>query len=210
MTQLLNELISAILQVAVFTLIPFIFFLFRKDKTITFSRYIGFYQPTKQSVIYSIFTSLLFLIAGIALVFIDDGFRQIVHAPTSVTGKLRLMGFTFESITTLLIIALLKTSLSEEIFFRGFIAKRLIHSLGFRTGNFLQAFIFGFVHLILVWKLIQPALSGIIIIFIFSTLAGWVIGYIKEKHANGSIIPGWIAHGLGNTLSYFIIAYIIN
>jgi hypothetical protein len=29
------------------------------------------------------------------------------------------------------------------------------------------------------------------------------------EYANGSIVPGWIAHGLGNTMSFFILAFII-
>ena len=209
MIQLVNEFISAVLQIIAFTLIPFIVFLFRKDKSVTLRRYIGLYQPTRPSVVYSIFVSLIFLIAGIALVFIDDGMKEVVMSPTSVTGKLRAMGLNTISILTLLIIAGLKTSLSEEILFRGFIAKRLIRGLGFKTGNFLQALIFGLVHLVLIWVIVKPAISGVIILFIFSSLAGWVIGYIKEKYAGGSIIPGWIAHGLGNTLSYFIIAFVI-
>jgi len=45
-----------------------------------------------------------------------------------------------------LIIAWLKTSLAEEIFFRGFIGKRLIDRLGFLRGNGLQSVIFAAVH----------------------------------------------------------------
>jgi len=49
----------------------------------------------------------------------------------------------------------------------------------------------------------------LIVITVFSTGMGWIIGYIKEKYANGSIVPGWVAHGLGNTISYSIIAFIL-
>jgi uncharacterized protein len=116
------------------------------------------------------------------LTFIDDGIKQAVLSPFSVTGKIRLMGFNITSVSTILIIALLKTSLS---------------------------IIFGFVHLLLFWLLIKAAFIPLIIIFIFFSLAGWSIGYINEKYANGSIIPGWVAHGLENTISYFIIAFIL-
>ncbi len=209
MLQLVNEFISTILQVGLFTLIPFIFFLFRKDKTLTFYRYIGLYKPTTKSLMYVVLTSLIFLIAGIGLTFIDDSIKQAVLSPNSVTGKLRLMGLNATTVTILLIIALLKTSFAEEILFRGFIAKRLINKLGFEIGNILQAIIFGLLHLLLFWLLTKTTFIPLIFIFIFSSFAGWTIGYIKEKFANGSIIPGWVAHGLGNTLSYFIIAFII-
>jgi hypothetical protein len=46
-------------------------------------------------------------------------------------------------------------------------------------------------------------------IFAVSTVGGWLIGYIKEKQAAGSIIPGWIAHATANVLSYAIIAFVI-
>ena len=73
----------------------------------------------------------------------------------------------------------------------------------------MQSLIFGFVHLLLFWKLMNPPLLAVLFIFLLSTLAGWVIGMIKEKYAKGSIIPGWIAHALGNTISYTVIIFLI-
>lgn len=209
MTEILNQVISTILQIVVFTLIPFIFFLFRKDKSQTFLRYIGLYKPTTKSIIYVIFVSLVFLIAAIGLTFIDNSIKQVLFSPHTITGKLRLMGLNGTSVTLLLIIALFKTSFAEEIFFRGFIAKRLMNKLGFNIGNLVQSVIFGLLHLFLFSLLIKTTFTALTFIFIFSSLAGWIIGFIKEKYANGSIIPGWVAHGLGNTLSYFIIAFIL-
>lgn len=209
MTQILNEFISTVLQVFVFTLIPFIFFLFRKDKSVTFLRYIGFYRPSSTSMMYAVVTSIIFLVSAIGVVYVDEGVRQIVFNPPSITGKLRMMELGIVSVITLLVISLLKTSLSEEIFFRGFIGKRLIYLLGFSRGNLLQAVIFGALHLLLFMHLVKPSFFALAFITVFSTLAGWVIGFIKEKYGAGSIIPGWIAHALGNTLSYFIIAFVM-
>ena len=209
MENVLTEAISAVLQVGVFTLIPFIFFLFRKDKSVSFTRYIGFYLPPSKASLYAAVTALLFLIPAITVIYVDDGVREIVFNPPSVTGKLRMMELGASAIITLLLIALLKTSLSEEIFFRGFIAKRFIKGFGFGVGNFLQALLFGAIHLLLFWKLMNASLFALTFIFVSSTLAGWVIGLIKEKYGQGSIIPGWIAHGLGNTVSYFVIAFVL-
>jgi membrane protease YdiL (CAAX protease family) len=209
MGQIITEFISAILQVIGLTLVPFIFFLFRKDKEQTFFKYIGITKPTIKSVIIVFSVAFLFVIIGVGLAIIDEGWKQALLSPNSVTGKIRLMELNMTSVSILLITALIKTSLSEEIFFRGFIAKRLTNKLGFKKGNFLQSFIFGFMHLLLFGLLTKITFIPLIVIFVFSTLAGWSIGYVKEKYANGSIVPGWIAHGLGNTLSYFIIAFII-
>lgn len=209
MQSIINETISAVLQVLIFTLIPFIFFLLRKDRSVTFRQYIGFYWPPSRAIVYSIMTSLIFLVAAIGVIYTDDGVRQMVMTPPSVTGRLRMMGFSTTTVITLLLIALMKTSLSEEIFFRGFLAKRLIKWLGYGKGNMLQALIFGVIHLLLFLGLAKPSIFALLFIFVFSTFAGWSIGFIKEKYGNGSIIPGWIAHGLGNTISYFIIAFVL-
>ena len=209
MTIILNELLSTILQIGIFTLIPFLFFVFRKDKTQRFFQFIGFNKPPIKSIVYVIFISLLFVLIGIGVIFIDDGIRQVVITPPSITGNLREMGLHINSIMILLIIALFKTSLAEEILFRGFIAKQLVEKFSFKIGNLLQSIIFGCIHLLLFWALTKANYLPLIFIFIFSTLAGWSIGYVKEKYANGSIIPGWIAHAIGNTISYFTIAFVL-
>jgi membrane protease YdiL (CAAX protease family) len=207
MTQIINDFISAILQVMVFTLIPFIFFLFRKDKTVTFFKYIGLYKPTARSISLVLVVILISITSMIGMALVNDGIKQAMFSPESVTGKFREMGLNFPTIISLLIMAFIKTSLSEEILFRGFIGKRLINKLGFKKGNLIQAAIFGLLHLLLFWVLTKTTIVPLIVITVFSTLMGWIIGYIKEKYANGSVIPGWVAHGLGNTISYSIIAF---
>ncbi len=209
MSLIITELISAILQVLVFSLIPFVFFLFRKDKSVSFFRYIGLYRAPRKAINYSIIGSLLFLAAGVTMVFIDDGVRQLVITPPSVTGKIRQVESSAVAAVLILIVGGIKTSFSEEIFFRGFMAKRLIQGLGFSTGNIVQSLIFGLMHLALFWTLMSSTVFALIFIFVFSTLAGWVIGLIKEKHASGSIIPGWIAHAMGNIISYSVIVFVI-
>lgn len=209
MIQVVNELISTIVQIGLFTLIPFIFYKFRKEKSVTFLKYIGIYKPPTKSLLYVTFVSLLFLFLGIGLMYFDEDFKQTALSPNSVTGKLRMMGLSGSTITILLITALFKTSLSEEILFRGFIAKRLIDSLGFDKGNILQALIFGLLHLLLFMFLTKTTFFSLTLILILSSFAGWTIGYVKEKYANESIIPGWLAHGIGNTTSYFLIAFIL-
>jgi uncharacterized protein len=209
MTQIINDFISAILQVMVFTLIPFIFFLFRKDKTVTFFKYMGLYKPTSKSIKLVLIVILISITSMVSIAFVNDGVKQTMFSPESVTGKFREMGFNFSTIISLLIMALIKTSLSEEIFFRGFIGKQLINKLGFKRGNLIQAAIFGLLHLLLFWVLTKTTIVPLTVITVFSALMGWIIGYIKEKYANGSIIPGWVAHGLGNTISYSIIAFIL-
>jgi uncharacterized protein len=194
--QILFEVISSFLQILVFSLVPFIFFLFRKDKTISFFRYIGFYRPGTKANAYAIVASLLFVVAALVLVLTDDRIRESFSAPQTVIGKLRTMGLSVNSVLTLFIIAWLRTSLSEEILFRGFIGKRLMDVLGFEKGNLFQALIFGIVHLLLFWLITDSAFFALMFILIFSTFAGWVVGYIKEK------LPGEVLFQAGSPTAW--------
>ncbi|MEZ5428039.1 MAG: CPBP family intramembrane glutamic endopeptidase [Pyrinomonadaceae bacterium] len=206
---MINEIISTVLQILVFALIPFIVYLITRRKIAGFFDYIGLKAPEQKTVWLAAAASLVFLTGGITLVFLSDEMRHVLLNPPSITGKLREMGLSGVSIATLLIIACFKTSLSEEILFRGFIAKRLVARLGFQTGNLVQAAIFASVHLLLFWALSKAGIGFLIFIFFFSGLAGYMVEYINEKVGNGSIIPGWIAHGLGNALSYSILAFAV-
>lgn len=208
MTELINELLSSILQVAAFTLIPFVFFLFRKDRSVSFSAYIGLQKTTQVAIQFSVYTSLFFLLTGLVLIFVDEGIRSIVLSPTSVTGKIRAID-SGVAVVVILLVALVKTSFSEEILFRGFLAKRLILAWGFPIGNMTQALIFGLVHIVLFRRLMDAGYWPLLFIFLLSTVGGWFIGLIKERYGNGSILPGWLAHGLGNTISYSIIVFML-
>jgi membrane protease YdiL (CAAX protease family) len=95
--------------------------------------------------------------------------------------------------------------MDEEILFRGFIGKRLIDRFGFQIGNTTQTVLFGPVHGILLKS--APAgqgitTAGVVSVVVLTGRAGYLLGYLTEKPANGSIIPAWIAHGLVNALSY--------
>ena len=209
MSDLINELISALLQIAVFSLIPFLFFLFRKNKNETFRSYIGLYKPRELPAQYIALAILLFIVSGCGLIFMVESIKEAVLSPNSVTGKLRTAGLSGTSVLALLIVAILKTSFAEEILFRGFLAKRVITMIGFGKGNIIQATIFGLLHLLLFFVLTKTTLLPLILIFILTSCAGWVCGYLNEKRAKGSILPGWIAHATGNVAAYFIIAFLI-
>lgn len=209
MQTLINEWIATGIQIGLFALIPFLFFLFRKDKSVSFLRYIGLFRPTEKSVSYSLLASLIFLASGLGMLLMDGGIKELMLHPNTVTGMLHDMGLSLTSVLILLTIALFKTSLAEEIFFRGFLGTKLVEKFGFSSGNLFQSLIFGLLHVFLIAALIKTSWGTLVFVFMLSTFAGWVMGYIKIKFANGSIIPGWIAHGLGNALSYAIIAFVL-
>jgi len=112
------------------------------------------------------------------------------------------------SLLLLFVIAVFKTAFAEELFFRGFIAKRLISMTGYVRGNLLQATLFGIIHTAL-FAFITTNPVFLLMIFLIPSLGAYVSVYLNEKVADGSIIPGWISHGLANILAYGIVGYVI-
>lgn len=206
---MLSETIGAIFQVLFFTLIPFLVYYFKKKTTKGFWEYIGLKKSTKKANILAVVTSLLFAGSLLLLAVFSAEFRELVHNPTSTTGKFKELGISTSSLIMLLIIALLKTSLAEEILFRGFIAKRLISLMGYTMGNIVQAILFGLIHT-LIFALATKNILFLAIIFIVPSVGAYVTVYLNEKVANGSIVPGWISHAIGNILAYSIIGFLIN
>jgi uncharacterized protein len=209
MSQVLNHIISALLQIVVFALLPFVVYLIKTKSGKGFFDYIGLKRSTKKAYYLSVFGSLFFVFGGVGMAVLNSDIRELLTTPPTVTGQLKQMGLNPGSILILLIVALFKTSLSEEIFFRGFVAKRLMDKFGYQSGNILQALFFAIIHVVLFWALTKSGIIFLSFIFLLSGTAGYLTGYLKEKVGNGSILPGWLAHGLGNTLSYFIIAFVI-
>lgn len=204
---MVNELISAIFQILVFTSIPFFVYLIKTKSAKGFLNYIGLKQSTRKGNLLALLVMVLLVAPLLILTFTNEEFRRIMTNPESVTGKIKQMGIGIEAIVTILVAALLKTSLSEEIFFRGFLAKRLIAVTNFQIGNIIQAVVFGIIHTLLFMSITGNALF-LIVIFVFPTVGAYFKTYINEKLAGGSIIPGWIAHGTANLVSYSAILFI--
>jgi membrane protease YdiL (CAAX protease family) len=205
---MINEAIGAVLQVLAFSLIPFVVYLIRNKSAKGFLNYIGFKRSTKKANYLAVLACLLFAAPILVLVNTSADFKEIMFDPTSITGKFRAMGFGLEAVVILVLIAVLKTSLSEEIFFRGFIAKRLINVFGYQTGNILQAALFGIIHTAL-FATITTNIGFLILIFVVPSLGAYVSVYLNEKLANGSIIPGWISHACANLLAYSVVGFLL-
>lgn len=102
--------------------------------------------------------------------------------------------------------ALVLLALAEELFYRGYLAKRLIGRFGFPAGNAAQAAVFGLIHPVSHWlagRMSNPA--DLIGSFVFTAIAGWVFCWLMERRSNGSIVPGWAAHTLSNSIVFFLV-----
>lgn len=205
---MLTEFISALMQLVLFACIPFVVYLIRTKSVKGFSRYIGLTKSTKKANLLALGVVVILITPMLLLMYFDPAFKAVLLDPTSVTGKIRAMGFSVETIGVILIAAVFKTSLTEEIFFRGFVAKRLIAISNFQLGNTIQAVIFGAIHTLFFMKITDHFLF-LFIIFLFPAIGAYCKGYLNEKLANGSIIPGWIAHATGNLCAYSIVAFVV-
>jgi len=205
---MLDEIFGALLQLLVFTTLPFLVYVIQTKSVKGFGNYIGITRSTPKANVLAIATSLLFAAPLLLLTLISEEFQTIMFDPTSITGKFRNMEFGAEALTILLVMALFKTSLTEEILFRGFVAKRLIGLLGFRNGNLAQATFFGIIHTAL-FALITDNTLFLTIIFVVPSIGAYVTVILNEKLANGSILPGWIAHALANVLAYSLVGFVL-
>ncbi|MEM6361150.1 MAG: CPBP family intramembrane glutamic endopeptidase [Bacteroidota bacterium] len=205
---MVNTFISAFGQVIVFSLIPFIVYLISKKKAKGFFSYIGLKRSNAKANGLALLLMIAIATPILLIASADPDFRSALLDPSSVSGRIRAMGFGLESSIALLLIAVIKTGLSEEIFFRGFVAKRLIAVTSFRTGNMIQAIIFGAIHTLLFLNLTDNLLF-LVSSFVMPAIGAYIKVYLNEKMAGGSIVPGWIAHASSNLIAYSIIAFVL-
>ena len=109
--------------------------------------------------------------------------------------------------TKILIYAILKTGLAEEIVFRGFLLKRISNKFGFAAGNLIQSLLFGIMHGIFFFNTVGVAKA--VLIILFTGTIGWVMGFINEKKAGGSILPSWFVHSSANIFSGICSAFLL-
>ena len=197
----IQSIIDGIVQVIIFAIIPFFYWMiaFRKRERFTYwigLKRVAFHNKTK-ALILSVLSFAILLVSGMILLSAIDDKTMIANV------KFTSMGM--QSILPILIYAIVQTSLSEELLFRGFLLKVFLGWWGFGVGNFIQAFLFGLLHGVLLFTLLNPVL--VISIIIFATLAGWMMGYVNGKLGNGSILPSWIIHSLMNISSSLLLAF---
>lgn len=88
------------------------------------------------------------------------------------------------------------------MFFRGFLLKRLKKYIGDNLAIISISIIFALLHnLLFSISGENIGLNNHFAIFIFTFIASTLLGIVNEKIFNGSIIPSFILHGLGNFIN---------
>ncbi len=116
-------------------------------------------------------------------------------------------GLGVGAIPAILIYAIFNTALPEEILFRGFLLKRIAERFGFVTGNIVQAVLFGVLHGALFFSMVGFVKT--ILIILFTGMIAWLMGYINEKKAVGSILQSWCIHASANIFSGLCFAFLL-
>ena len=196
---LVSKIISSIIEIILISSLPFIWWLISAKKKNFFS-WIGLkkIENTKTTLINTIIISLVFMTASIITLYLIKDIE---------TATSEFKGLGISALLPALIYAIFNTSLPEEIFFRGFLLKRLSNKFGFRVANVIQSIIFGLLHGIMFFSLVGIVKAMIIILL--TGIIAYAMGYVNEKKANGSILPSWFIHALSNIFASIIAMFSI-
>ena len=196
----LSKVISSILQILLFSVIPFIWWLITARKQQKFTEWIGLKNICggRKTFTGILAVSASFLLLGVLTLF---AIRDVETATSDFAG----LGAS--AIPAIVIYAGFNTALPEELLFRGFLLKRIANKCGFHIANIIQALLFGLMHGVFFFSL-----AGVVKTILIITLTGviaWFMGYINEKNSDGSIIPGWVIHTISNLFSGICAAFSI-
>jgi membrane protease YdiL (CAAX protease family) len=205
---MLSALLSSVLQVLVLTGIAWLAWLAFGRRSGPFREWVGLFPPRGRTVLEGVGVGLLGAAALLAL-FLSPAFHAIAAGPNTPAGKLRAIDSPTVAAVSLVLYATLQTALAEEIFFRGFVAKRLIRWLGWVPGSVIQALLFGGLHLLLFAGPGAAAFSAsrALAVLAITSVLGWALAWLNEKRGNGSILPGWAAHATVNLITYGVLVF---
>lgn len=190
-------MLSSIVQLILFSLIPFIWWLLTARKKEHFFKWLGLKKPFIKGSISKLIILILIVFAGYTIL-MSIIMNKLLGNVALATNQFYKQGLS--SLPSILFYAIIQTGLSEELFFRGFLGKRLINKFGFTIGNTIQAILFGLLHGVPLGLATNSILVTILVTLLPGCI-GWFEGWINEKYSDGSIIPSWIIHSVMNILS---------
>lgn len=199
MTLFMSKLVNGILELIIVSFIPFMTWLIWRRKKVGFFDWIGLKKVQTKNI-----SQLLQIILGLALVFLLFSVVLFSWLDPSKMATADFAGKGIGALPAILAYAILGTALPEEIFFRGFLLKRLQGKLGFLGANLVQSLLFGLIHALMFIQLI--GFLKAVLIFAFISLIAYVFGAINEKKAGGSILPSFFIHASTNTAAGLCLA----
>lgn len=196
MTLFISKLMNGIMELLIVSIIPFITWLIWSRKKVGFFDWIGLKKVESQQK-----RRLLLTILGISLLFLLFSIVVLSWFDSSQTATAAFSGKGMGALPAIMAYAILGTALPEEIFFRGFLLKRLQGKLGFLGANLVQSLVFGLIHALMFIQITGYLRAMAIMAFI--TLIAYIFGAINEKKAGGSVF----IHALANTIVGLLFAF---
>lgn len=198
---LVSQLLSAVLQLLLLTAPPLLWYAVTERRVAGFFSWLGLAPAGRTPV-----KAMAGVFLGLTLATLLPYWYLYRTGSLTYSGfavdAFRQTGWSVQTVLTVLLWAVVQTSLSEEIFFRGFLCKRLAARWGWRTGCGVQALLFGAIHLPAVWGK-GPAPAAVILLLTGGI--GFAMGWLSLRRASGSILYGWRIHGAVNILSTVIV-----
>ena len=202
MNLLVQTLINSFIQILLFSLIPFIWWLITARKKMNFFKWIGLKKISGSKE-----NKTWLWTAGAIVAFLVLSVFMLMSVKGMETATSDFAGLKLAAVPAVLVYAILKTALPEEIVFRGFLLKRISNKFGFTAGNLIQSILFGLMHGVFFFS--SAGIVKAVLITLFTGSIGWLMGYINEKKADGSIVPGWIIHAAANIFSGLCSAFLL-
>lgn len=207
---ILSSISTIISNILLFLIIPFLWWLIKYRKNISFFKWVGLIKPELKSKWWMI---IIFIIAYCFFylfdftIFMDEKSLEVLQTSASVSANV-YTGLGVVAIIPSLLTTFIANGLCEEILFRGFICKRLCNKFGKTAGVIIQGILFGLMHnAIYMLGGIDVSLQFHIVLFVFTGMGGLLLGVLNEKIYNGSIIPSVFLHGLGNFISNLMVMF---
>lgn len=209
---IIQEILSILRHVLLWAVIPFGWWLVRRKEP--FLQSVGLYWPEAAWKGCFAWTGVFFGISLISQLYITPAIL-----PEGIAKAQQYSGMGMAAMLPAISFGI-STGLGEEIFWRGFMARRLAKRWGVVKGNMVQALAFGLLHGLgfagMLWMLSSQAdmsfsESTLLTVFLGSTilagLGGWILGRVTLVEAQGSIVPAVLIHGFGNFLLTMAEAY---
>lgn len=179
----------------------------------SFFKYIGFQAAKAQLDSKFLKIWIVLIVFAVFSTYVEfqysANFREMLMNSSSPYAKLLKDGFNIRSVILALIYCFIMASGSEEILFRGLIAKRFFSSINFLKANLIQALIFWLMHFVIVGLITGNWISYIqLVAFATSFGMGLVLGYANFRNDGNSILPSWILHGSANFFTFLTLAFV--
>lgn len=200
MNLFVSKVMSSVLQIILFMIVPFIWWLVTARKKQKFMEWIGLkkIEGGTKTLMATLLVAVAFLFAGVLTLYAIGNVKIATSEFAGLGGV---------AIPAIIIYAAFNTAFPEELLFRGFLLKRLENKLGFNIANAIQALLFGLLHGAMFFS--PVGVIKAILIIAFTGVIAWFMGYINEKYSNGSIIPSWIIHTISNLFSGICSAFML-